>query len=143
MAAAVYLHNAIFSPESSRPPSPNSNNVPAHHGRNISSQSSVTVTPSYRTSHSEFSHPTEPLLHPDTSGFLPYADMLSRQPTHPKQSGWNLGLSLDGDPPTLKEREDNWQQAVKRRLKWLSLIKGTLEVLMGEMQLRCPSLLQY
>jgi hypothetical protein len=44
-----------------------------------------------------------------------------------------LGLSLVGDPPTIRERRDAWQQAVRRRLRWLGLTKGTLEVAMGEL----------
>jgi hypothetical protein len=136
--AALFLHNAIFSPESSQPPTPdtdiyNADIYSPHHRRNLSSQSTANVSP-FRLSQSEFSHPTEPLLHPDTSGFLAYAELLSRQPTHPMgpQPGWDVGLSLMGDPPTMRERKDTWEQAVKRRLKRLSLTKGALELLMCE-----------
>jgi hypothetical protein len=94
----------------------------------------MTTAPSYRTSLSDFSHPTDSLLHPGTSGSLAYADLLSRQPAHPSgpQPGWDLGLSLIGDPPTINERRDTWERAVKMRLKRLSLTKGMLELLMGE-----------
>jgi len=129
--AALYLHNAIFSPEVSQDPV-------SRHRHELSSQSIVTVAPSYRTSFSEFSHLTESLLHPDTSGSPAYADLLSRQPAHPSgpQPGWDLGLSLVGDPPTIGERRDIWERAVKIRLKRLNLTKGMLELLMGE-HLRC------
>lgn len=126
--AALYLHNSIFPPQTL----PHANTFSPHHQRGQSS--TVTVTPSFRNSLSDFSHPTEPLLHPDTSGSLAYADLLSRQPTHPRgpQRGWDMGLSLVGDPPTLSERREAWTRAVKKRLRRLHLMKGVLELLMGE-----------
>ena len=133
--AALYLHHAIFSPEASHTTLPSAGVYSPQHIRDLSSQSTVTVIPSFRTSRdSEFSHPTEPLLHPDTSGFLAYADLLSRQPTHPggPQPGWDLGLSLAGDPPTTKERKDTWERTIKLRLRRLSLTKRVLESLMGK-----------
>jgi len=125
LMAALYLHNAIFSPEASQDPA-------SRHRHELSLQSSVTAAPNYRTSFSEFSHLTESLLHPDTSGSPAYADLLSRQPAHPSgpQPGWDLGLSLVSDSPTIRERRDMWQRAVKIRLKRLSLTKGMLELLM-------------
>jgi len=126
--AAIYLHNAIFSPEPSQSPIPVT--YSPRHSRNLSSQSSMTGS---RTSQ-EYSYPTAPLLPAEVSGSLAYADILSRQPMHPSgpQPGWDMGLSLVGDQPTMAERIDTWERAVKRRLKWLRSIKGALELLMGE-----------
>jgi len=130
--AALYLHNAMFSPVALQDPVQGT--FSPQHRHKLSSQSNMTTAPSYRTSLSEFSHPTDSLLYPGTSGSLAYADLLSRQPMHPSgpQPGWDLGLSLIGDPPTMNERRDTWERAVKMRLKRLSLTKGMLELLMGE-----------
>lgn len=133
--AALYLHNAMFSPDTPHPPIPSSADIyTPQHSRHRSSQSTATMTPSSRTSGSEFSHPTEPLLQPDTYGSMAYADILSRQPTHPNgpQPGWDMGLSLVGDQPTMDERKDFWERTVRRRLKRLRVTKGALELLIGK-----------
>lgn len=133
--AALYLHNALFNPaasaQSSATPTPDP--YTPHHDRHRSSQSSVTVVPSFRTSNSEFSHPTEPLLNPEYSGSYAYADLLSRQPTHPSgpTPGWDMGLTLVGDQPTMRERKDFWEKAVKKRLRRLKVTKSALEMLLG------------
>lgn len=132
--AALYLHNAIFTPEASEssiPASPDP--YTPHHGRHRSSHSSFTVAPSFRTSTSEFSHPTEPLLHPEISGSHAYSDLLSRQPAHPSgpQPGWDMGLSLVGDQPTMRERKDFWERTVKKRLRRLRFTKLAMEMLLG------------
>lgn len=130
--AALYLHNAIFSPEIPQSPTPVVDIYPRHHRRNQSSLSSIAAAPSVRTSN-DFSHPTEPLLHSDMSGSMAYADLLSRQPMHPNgpQPGWDLGLSLVSDSPTTRENKYVWEQSIKKRLQRLGLIKSVLEILMG------------
>lgn len=141
--AALYLHNAMFSQDAPAHPSlthlpipgPSSDPYTPKHSRHQSSQS---VAPSFITSTSEYaySHPTEPLLHPETtnSGSLAYADLLSRQPHHPSGPGpgWDMGLSLVGDVPTLPERKATWEAVIRKRLRRLRLTKGALEGLIGE-----------
>ncbi|KAI0331335.1 hypothetical protein GY45DRAFT_629593 [Cubamyces sp. BRFM 1775] len=125
MAAAVFLHNAIFTTE---PPPPASlahrgHASPPHHHRRgphtrqLSSVSSVTL----QTSTSEHSHPTEPLIHPGSSESSVYLDLLARQPTHPSSPPptSTRGLTLQGDPVTPRERRNIWEKAIRRRLKRL------------------------
>ncbi|KAI0369331.1 hypothetical protein BV20DRAFT_1079338 [Pilatotrama ljubarskyi] len=118
MAAAVFLHNAIFTTE---PPPPASlahraPNRRGPHDRQLSSVSSVTL----QTSTSEHSHPTEPLIHPGSSESSVYLDLLARQPTHPSSPPpRGLGLTLQGDPVTPRERRNLWEQSVRKRLKRL------------------------
>ncbi|SJL10892.1 uncharacterized protein ARMOST_14287 [Armillaria ostoyae] len=114
--AALYLHNAIFSPEPVE--------LPPSHSRTIS-------TATLRTIASDHSHPTEPLLDPSYSGSA-YLDLLERQPAHPRgpSPGWDMGLSLD-DIPTLGERRGYWEKAVRRRLKVLKLTVLVFEMVMG------------
>lgn len=125
--AALYLHNAIFIPEPSDATSP--------HTRNLSTLSSGTL----HTTTSEHSHPTEPLLQSTTSESVAYLDLLSRQPTHPNASqrspDWDTGLSLDGDAATARERKGYWEQSIRKRLKRLKAMKGTLEAVIGELYL--------
>ncbi|KAF5376748.1 hypothetical protein D9615_007895 [Tricholomella constricta] len=120
--AALYLHNAIHAPDYD----PNSSTSP--HRRNVSSISNATLQ-----STSEFSHPTEPLLHPSTSESVAYLDLLSRQPTHPsvRRPEWTTSLSLDGDPVTPRERKVFRDHSVKMQLRRMSLYKGSLEIMMG------------
>lgn len=123
--AALYLHNALFIPEaaeSSGPP----------HTRNLSTVSSGTL----RTATTEHSHPTEPLLHSSTSESVTYFDLLSRQPHYPNEqpSNWGAGLTLDGDPATLRERRGFWEQYTRRRLKRLKITKVTLEFILGKLR---------
>ena len=135
LMAALYLHNALFNPVASEqsPPTVTSDPYTPHHGRYRSSQSSATVEPSFRTSSSEFSYPTEPLLDPEYTGSYAYADLLSRQPTHPSgpTPGWDMGLSLTGDKPTMGELKGFWEKAVKQRLRRLKIIKAALGMLLG------------
>ncbi len=118
--AALYLHNAIFSPEPVE--------LPPSHSRTIS-------TATLRTIASDHSHPTEPLLDPLYSGSA-YLDLLERQPAHPRgpSPGWDMGLSLD-DIPTLGERRGYWEKAVRRRLKVLKLTVLVFEMVMGGSQM--------
>ncbi|KAI8990371.1 hypothetical protein BD414DRAFT_483405 [Trametes punicea] len=131
MAAALFLHNAIFTTEPPPPASlahahahrsgPTSPGGGSHrrslHTRQLSSVSSVTL----QTSASEHSHPTESLIHPGSSESSVYLDLLARQPTHPSSppptSG--VGLTLQGDPVTQRERRSLWERTVRRRLKRL------------------------
>ncbi|RDB17602.1 hypothetical protein Hypma_001041 [Hypsizygus marmoreus] len=124
--AALYLHNAIHAPE----PSSVSWSAPSTHQRNVSTVSNTTL----HTSTSEFSHPTEPLLHSSTSEAIAYMDMLSRQPVHPGSRphlGWTGSLSLEGDPITSRERKAFRDRFMKQRLRRLKLLKGLLEGVMG------------
>ncbi|KAI0830298.1 hypothetical protein BC628DRAFT_1313857 [Trametes gibbosa] len=122
MAAAVFLHNAIFTADP--PPLPSASlahrapNRGGPHNRQLSSVSSVTL----QTSTSEHSHPTEPLIHPGDSESSVYLDLLARQPTHPSRTSQppiGQGLSLQGDPVTPRERRSVWERSVRKRLKRL------------------------
>ncbi|KAK0200711.1 hypothetical protein DFS33DRAFT_1266389 [Desarmillaria ectypa] len=114
--AALYLHNAIFSPEPAE--------LPPSHLRTISTATLKTIA-------SDNSHPTEPLLNLSYSGSA-YLDLLERQPAHPRgpSTGWDMGLSLD-DAPTLGERKGYWEKAVRRRLQILKLTVSIFEMVMG------------
>ena len=141
MAAALYLHNAIFTTEPASPPSVahthRSPNRRVPHDRQLSSVSSVTL----QTSTSEHSHPTEPLIHPGSSESTVYLDLLARQPTHPSSpAGRTQGLSLQGDPVTPRERRIQHERVVRRRLKRLRLVQRVLWVIIGEQLVHpCPS----
>ncbi|EIW56467.1 uncharacterized protein TRAVEDRAFT_65689 [Trametes versicolor FP-101664 SS1] len=128
MAAAVFLHNAIFTAD---PPPPASlahraPNRRGPHDRTLSSVSTVTLT----TSTSEHSHPTEPLIHPGGSESSVYLDLLARQPTHPSSAPEPRpqGLTLQGDPVTPRERRSLWERSVRKRLQRL---RWTGRVLLG------------
>ncbi|KAI0946294.1 hypothetical protein AcV7_010309 [Taiwanofungus camphoratus] len=130
--AALYLHQALFASEPSPPPtlahrSPGSRTP---HDRQLSSVSSVTLR---TTSHSDHSHPTEPLLHPPSSESSVYLDLLSRQPHHPDGSGSgpNTGLNLEGDPVTVSERRGHWERVVRKRLRRLRWTRRSLLVIIG------------
>ncbi|KII90062.1 hypothetical protein PLICRDRAFT_40243 [Plicaturopsis crispa FD-325 SS-3] len=132
--AAIHLHNALFAPDpedSTRRVAhrSSSGSFAREHGRHTSSQSMATL----RTSFSEHSYPTEPLLDPSNSGSLAYRDLLARQPMHPSgpQPGWDLGLTLTGDQATMEERKGHWEERVRRRLRTLSATKIALEVVMN------------
>lgn len=123
--AALYLHNAIFIPEESDPPRGHS-----PHTRTISSGTLRTIA----TSHTSHSYTTEPLLQDSsTLASSAYHDMLARQPAHPAgpRTGWDMGLALDGQPITTRERKGFWEQTVRRRLKLLKRVKVALELVMG------------
>jgi hypothetical protein len=121
--AALYLHNALHSPDSSTL----SRTTPLPHNRNISAVSSATLY----TSTSEYSHPTEPLLRAGTSEALAYRDLLSQQPTYPDEHR-TADLPLDNGIP-LREETSLWHQAVKRRRRLLKLIEGSLGIVIGEL----------
>ncbi|TBU30977.1 hypothetical protein BD311DRAFT_689927 [Dichomitus squalens] len=146
MAAAVFLHNAIFAAE---PPSPppaiagphhhhrhhrrRSPNRRLPHDRQLSSVSSITL----HASASEHSHPTESLMHPSESAdaeSTAYLDLLARQPTYPDSVGHHArasALSLRGDPFSLRERRVAHEKLVRRRLKRLRLAQRVLWVVIG------------
>ncbi|KAI0633025.1 hypothetical protein C8Q77DRAFT_1058952 [Trametes polyzona] len=119
MAAAVFLHNAIFTTEPPPPATlahraPNRRGGP--HDRTLSSVSTVTL----QTSTSEHSHPTEPLIHPGSSESSVYLDLLARQPTHPSSPpARGPGLTLQGDPVTPRERRSVWERSIRKRLRRL------------------------
>ncbi|KAJ2965894.1 hypothetical protein NUW54_g13963 [Trametes sanguinea] len=143
MAAAVFLHNAIFTNEPPAPPASiaprvsigststghgrSSNHRRGPHMRQLSSVSSVTL----QTSTSEHSHPTEPLIHPGSSESSVYLDLLARQPTHPSSPPptRGTGLTLQGDPVTQRERRNIWERAVRRRLQRLRWAGRALTVI--------------
>ncbi|GBE86959.1 hypothetical protein SCP_1002040 [Sparassis crispa] len=126
--AALFLHQALFTTEpsaSSELPVLRSPNRVTQHERQLSSVSSVTL----RTSNSDHSQPTEPLLRPESSIYL---DLLSRQPNHPDgpESSFNLGLSLEGDPITPRERKSCLERAIRKRLRRLRWTRRTTLLIM-------------
>ncbi|KAH9943904.1 hypothetical protein B0H21DRAFT_747516 [Amylocystis lapponica] len=128
--AALYLHQALFATEPSTPiRAHRSLTVRSSHDRHLSSVSSATL----RTSNSDHSQPTEPLLHPLDSESSVYLDLLSRQPQHPAgpENGSHVGLSLEGDPVTLSERRSLWERVVRRRLRRLRWAKRILLAVIG------------
>ncbi|KAI1790544.1 hypothetical protein LXA43DRAFT_890718 [Ganoderma leucocontextum] len=146
MAAAVFLHNAIFAADPPSPPAatpaiigagahraPNRRSAHAH-DRHLSSVSSITL----QTSTSDHSHPTESLIHPDRLGSSEstvYLDLLARQPTHPSSPTHRRdhpsGLSLQGDVLSPRERKERYEKDVRRRLKRLRLMQRVLWVIIG------------
>ena len=147
MAAAVFLHNAIFAADPPSPPAataailgagahraPNRRG-PHAHDRHLSSVSSITL----QTSTSDHSHPTESLIHPDHLGSSEssvYLDLLARQPTHPGSTTHlpdrTSGLSLQGDAVSPRERKERHEKEVRRRLRRLRLVQRVLWVIIGE-----------
>jgi hypothetical protein len=123
--AALYLHNALHTPDT---PS-SSRTSPSPHYRNSSTVSSGTTF----TRTSEYSHPTEPLLHAETSEAMAYRDMLSQQPTF-GDTRRAADLSVDGGLATysLKEKTSLWDRHIRRRYNWLKLMRGLLGILLGE-----------
>ena len=147
MAAALFLHNAIFAADPPSPPAataailgagahraPNRRG-PHAHDRHLSSVSSITL----QTSTSDHSHPTESLIHPDHLGSSEssvYLDLLARQPTHPGSTTHlpdrTSGLSLQGDAVSPRERKERHEKEVRRRLRRLRLVQRVLWVIIGE-----------
>ncbi|KZP33238.1 hypothetical protein FIBSPDRAFT_924758 [Athelia psychrophila] len=155
--SAVDLHNSLFNQQ----PNADIYTTPPRHARHrssVSSQSSLhpnrgpppsaipqtsrqaqkqmhTPAQSFSAPFSQypFTDPYSPieegLDHPDPT----YAALLARQPHHPAGPGpgWDMGLSLGGDPPTLAERKDVWEKHVRRRLRHLRATKSVLEVFIG------------
>ncbi|KAA1474093.1 hypothetical protein DENSPDRAFT_840636 [Dentipellis sp. KUC8613] len=126
--SAIDLHNTLFSPEPTFQP----RLVPERHGSHTRQQSSLSTT-TLQTTTSRHSHPTEPLLHSSSFDSYAYQDLLSRQPLHPDgpRAGWDLGLNLDGDPVTSREKKGYWEKITRKRLRRLRTIKGVLELLIG------------
>lgn len=146
MAAALYLHNAIFTTEPSSPPlsaahvhthrSPGTGSRRNPHDRQLSSVSSFTL----RTSTSEHSHPTEPLIHGSRESSV-YLDLLAQQPTHPSSTlPRALGLTLDGDPVTPRERRIQYERMVRRRLRRLRWVQRVLWIVIGECGFRARTI---
>lgn len=124
--AALYLHNAVFTPE----PSESSRSSPFPHSRNFSTISGTTL----HASGSEHSHPTEPLLHSTTPDSLAYIDLFSGQPTLVDEPGpleWGTHPTLLGDPPTLREKKNIWEKMIRKRLKRLRFLMRSLELIFG------------
>ncbi|TFK36062.1 hypothetical protein BDQ12DRAFT_687244 [Crucibulum laeve] len=124
--AALYLHNALHSTESSetaRGPS-------YHHSRNLSTVSSTTL----HASTSGHSQPTEPLLYtqaPISSVYYDFPDQIPREEEQPPILEWAQTLTLEGDPVSPREKRSLWELSTRRRLKrmrrwrWiLVLVKG-------------------
>ncbi|KAF9450515.1 hypothetical protein P691DRAFT_810202 [Macrolepiota fuliginosa MF-IS2] len=124
--AALYLHNAVFTPETPD----TARSPPFPHSRNVSTISGTTL----HASASESSHATEPLLQPITPDSLAYIDLFSRQPTLIDEAGpleWGPHPTLLGDPPTLREKKNFWERTLRKRLKRLRILMRTLELIFG------------
>ena len=148
MAAAVFLHNAIFAVDPPSPPAAtaaiigagHANRAPNRrgphaHDRQLSSVSSITL----QASTSDHSHPTESLIHPDHLGSSEssvYLDLLARQPTYPSNTTHlhdrASGLSLQGDAVSPRERKERHEKEVRRRLRRLRLVQRVLWIIIGE-----------
>ncbi|KDQ55993.1 hypothetical protein JAAARDRAFT_317116 [Jaapia argillacea MUCL 33604] len=131
--AALYLHNALFSPEASSSTlgpqrSQSSGRTPSHQ-RQPSAHSIATLT----TVTTHHSHPTEPLLHSNNSVSSAYHDLLSRQPSHPSgpQPGWDSALKLEREPVSATEARGYRQRHLREKLKRWKIVKVGLEVLIG------------
>ncbi|KAJ3936471.1 MAG: hypothetical protein NXY57DRAFT_885815 [Lentinula lateritia] len=120
--AALYLHNAIFTQE----PSDSNSQRSFAHSRTISSTT-------LRTTTTDYSHPTEPLLQSTNSGSLAYQDLLSRQPGYQDEESeqWTAELSPDNLPPTYKEGQDYREHSVRRRLRILKRSRLVLKAVLA------------
>ncbi|KAJ3749745.1 hypothetical protein EV360DRAFT_89708 [Lentinula raphanica] len=121
--AALYLHNAIFTPESSE----------SHLQDDYSPHSRTISSTTLRTTTTDYSHPTEPLLHSTDSGSLAYQDLLSRQPSFPGEQNqqWDMSLSLGGHSSSSKERQDYREHTVRRKLRYLKQIRVVLKLVLA------------
>ena len=134
--AALYLHQALFANDSLPTP------VQAHRSsrgpHDYPTLSAVTL----RTSTSEHSHPTEPLLHGPYPQDSAFQDILSSQPVYSESSrtSWNTGLSLSGDPLTPLERKSHRERLVRRKLRRLRWARRVLRGIIGEMSAVVPAL---
>ncbi|KAH9837739.1 uncharacterized protein C8Q71DRAFT_754228 [Rhodofomes roseus] len=132
--AALFLHQALFSSESSVvPQTASSARSSFTRDRRLSAVSSVTL---HTVSNSDHSHPTEPLLNPpipEASSSSTYVDLLARQPRHPTSpsSAADGALSLEGDPLTANERRSHWERRTRRRLRRLRWTKRSLLSVIG------------
>ncbi|KAF7759710.1 hypothetical protein Agabi119p4_11405 [Agaricus bisporus var. burnettii] len=125
--AALYLHNAIFTPDPSEI-SRSSSIFP--HSRNVSTATATTL----HANASEQSHTREPLLHSTTSESWAYADPFSRQATlfnEPGRLEWGTHPPFLGDPPTLRETKIFWEKKIRKRMRRLRYLMRLLEVIFG------------
>ncbi|KAH9920823.1 uncharacterized protein BXZ73DRAFT_91857 [Epithele typhae] len=122
--AAVFLHNAIFAAEPPTPPPPSlSSHAHSHRGGPFL-----------------LSHPTEPLLRPNSfadSASSVYLGLLARQPTHPDAPTVGMGLTLQGDPLTMREKRVQRERAVRKLLRRLRWAKRALWALIGSWATYC------
>ncbi|KAL0573069.1 hypothetical protein V5O48_008895 [Marasmius crinis-equi] len=124
MAAALYLHNALYRSDSTESPS------------RLRSHSRTLSSGTLRTVETQNSQPTEPLLQTDrcstTSG---HQGLLNRQSLHSNGTGgdWDMtDISLDGDPTSAtREKRGYWEQHVRRRLRIWQGLRRALEVVLG------------
>ncbi|PCH43152.1 hypothetical protein WOLCODRAFT_74244 [Wolfiporia cocos MD-104 SS10] len=131
--AALYLHQALFTPEPSAPPILSQMNpvISSHNDRRLSSISSATLR---TASTSDYSHPTESLLDPLSPESAAYLDLLARQPNHPDSPGSPSAgaLKLDGDPITPNEEKFLWERKVRRKLRRLRWTKRILLMVLSK-----------
>ncbi|KAI0791036.1 hypothetical protein C8Q75DRAFT_86218 [Abortiporus biennis] len=127
--AALYLHNALFTNEPQTPPvvARRTPSIGRNHDRQLSSVSSVTL----RTSTSEHSHPTEPLLHSPYNESA-FHELIPRQPVHLDRGvNFDTSLSLETASVGHRERRRAWELARRKRLKRLRHVKRALLLLIG------------
>lgn len=125
--AALYLHNAIFTPEPSEIIR-SSSIFP--HSRNPSTATTTTL----HGNASEQSHTHEPLLRSSTSDSWSYINPLSGQPNsvdEPDPLEWGSPPVLLEDPPTLRETKMFWEKKIRRRLRRLRYLMRSLEIIFG------------
>ena len=87
-----------------------------------------------RTSTSEGSHPTEPLLNSPYGPSAAYQDILASQPVYSEshRASWTTALSLAGDPVSSTERKRHWERQIRVKLRRLRWAKRVLKVVIGE-----------
>ncbi|GJE88987.1 hypothetical protein PsYK624_050760 [Phanerochaete sordida] len=123
--AALYLHQALFANDT---PPPSAQPLRNSRGPHDLSLSGVTL----RTSTSEGSHPTEPLLNGPYGPSAAYQDILASQPVYSEshRASWTTALSLAGDPLSATERKRHWELQIRaklRRLRWAKrVLKGVI-----------------
>ncbi|PSR73040.1 hypothetical protein PHLCEN_2v11144 [Hermanssonia centrifuga] len=122
--AALYLHQALFA--SDIPPQPSIvHRIGSPHEQQLSSISTGTL----RTTTTDHSHPSEPLLHTPYTESSVYLDLLSRQPLHPDEAArtsWVPTLSLESDPMTPRERRRLREEVKRKRIRRLKWVKNIL-----------------
>jgi hypothetical protein len=117
--AALYLHNALFSPQP--PPTPHTRS------RTISTASTHTLRPS-----GDFHHPTESLMTARTSESVAFKELLQEQPRHPEERGRRMRLSLVEDREGGGEADGTEVTGrVRRKMTWAGIVRFGLEVIIG------------